>query len=132
MANAYINLYKGNPTAGGTDGTLVSLDGVGTSPISFTLNAATSESKTQKVALRCESGYQTTGDVEIYAYGQNEDMWQFCATESGTYTSTLTISSTIDATNTVFWVKALSDNSEEPGVDTSVDIYVGADILPDT
>ena len=40
MANHYMNLYMGNPTAGGTDGTIVSLDGSQTSPVMFTLDAA--------------------------------------------------------------------------------------------
>ena len=130
MANAYINLYKGSPTAGGTDGTLVSLDGVGTSPVSFTLDATQSESGKQAVALRCESGYTTSGDTTIEASGTNAARWSFCATENGAYASTLTISTAIGATNTVFWVQATSTSSESPGTDTSVTIDVTAVIVP--
>jgi len=130
MANAYINLYKGSPTAGGTDGTLVSLDGVGTSPISFTLDATIDESAKQAVALRCESGYTTSGDTTVEASGTNASKWSFCATENGTYTSTLTISSAIGTTNTVFYVKASSVNTESPGTDTSVTVDVTAVIVP--
>ena len=49
---------------------------------------------------------------------------------NGTYTSTLTISSAIGATNTVFYVKASSVNTESPGTDTSVTIDVTAVIVP--
>ena len=130
MANAYINLYKGTPTAGGTDGTLVSLDGVGTSPVSFTLDATQSESGKQAVALRCESGYTTSGDTTITASGTNAGKWSFSDSENGTYASTLTISTTINTTNTVFWVKAASASTESPGTDTSVTTDVTATIVP--
>ena len=45
MANAYINVYKNNPTSGQTDGTVVSTDGAYTDPISVVLNASNAESK---------------------------------------------------------------------------------------
>ena len=130
MANAYINLYKGSPTAGGTDGTLVSLDGVGTSPVSFTLDATQSESGKQAVALRCESGYTTSGDTTVTASSTNAGKWSFSNSENGTYASTLTISTAIGTTNTVFYVKASSVNTESPGTDTSVTIDVTATIMP--
>lgn len=129
MANTYMNLYKGNPTAGGTDGTLVSLDGVGTSPVSFTLDASQAESATQPVAVRCESGYEVDGNVTVSASGTNAARWSFCATQGGTYTSTLTLSN-VGATNTVFYVKADSLTSESPGADQSVKIDVSATVVP--
>lgn len=129
MANTYMNLYKGNPTAGGTDGTLVSLDGVGTSPVSFTLDASQAESATQPVAVRCESGYEVDGNVTVSASGTNAARWSFSATENGTYASTLTLSN-VGATNTVFYVKADSLTSESPGADQSVKIDVSATVVP--
>ena len=39
MASAYINLYQGDPTEGGTDGTIVSTGNSFSSPINFELNA---------------------------------------------------------------------------------------------
>lgn len=127
--STYINLYKGAPTAGGTDGTLVSEDGVGTSPVTFTLDASQAESANQAVAVRCESGYEVDGDVTISASGTNAARWSFCATQSGTYTSTLTLSG-VGATNTVFYVQADSLASESPGVDTSVSIDISATVVP--
>ena len=42
MANIFLNLYKGNPTAGGTDGTAIST-GDNIAPLTFTLDAAQNE-----------------------------------------------------------------------------------------
>ena len=128
MANAYINVYKNNPTAGDTDGTCVSTDGDYTSPISVTLNASQNESKKIKLAIRCESGYETVGNVEICDSGDTDDRWVFSATENGTYSDSLTISSTVNATNTIFWSEASSDDSETPTTDRSVSILVEATV----
>lgn len=42
---AYHHIYMNNPTAGGTDGTMVSEGHVLTAPVSATLNAANNEEK---------------------------------------------------------------------------------------
>ena len=52
MSNAYINVYKNNPTVGGTDGTAVSTGGAYTEPIVVSLDASQSESKKVKLAIR--------------------------------------------------------------------------------
>ena len=39
MANAYINIYKDNPTEGGIDGTAVSMGNSYTDPVRFALDA---------------------------------------------------------------------------------------------
>ena len=129
MANTYMNLYKGNPTAGGTDGTLVSLDGVGTSPVQFTLDASQAESATQPVAVRCESGYEVDGNVTVSASGTNAARWSFCDTAAGTYTTSISLAG-VDDTNKVFYVKADSLTSESPGADQSVKIDVSATVVP--
>jgi hypothetical protein len=121
---AYIDVYSGNPTAGGTDGTAVSTGGAQTNPVAVTLDASQSEEATVKLALRCETGYQTRGNTVISFTGTGAGYWTVCDTENGTYTSSLTISSTIGATNTIFYVKAGSNSSETPTVDTSVLIQV--------
>lgn len=121
---AYINLYNGNPTAGLADGTVVSTGGAQTNPVAFTLDASQAESATAKLALRCESGYHTTGNTVISFTGTSAGYWTVCDTESGTYASTLTISDSIDTTNTVFWVKASSATTETPNLDTSVTIQI--------
>lgn len=125
---AYINVYNNNPTAGGTNGNAVSLNGAQTNPVTVTLDASIAQSETVKLAVRCDSGYTTRGNTTISATGTNAARWTFCQTENGTYASTLTISTAIGATNTLFYAKASSLSSETPVVDTSVSIQVVAQI----
>lgn len=90
--SSYLKLYKGSPTAGGTDGTEVSQDRTLTSPVSATLDKTIAETKTVKLALRCDSGYQTTGDSVVIARywdgtawqttGGNIDKWKFAVDNS--------------------------------------------------
>ena len=120
----YINLYNGNPTAGLADGTVVSTGGAQTNPIAVTLDASQSESAKVKLALRCESGYHTTGNTIISFTGTSTGYWTVCDTENGTYTNSLTISTSIGTTNTIFYVKASSATTETPNLDTSVSVQV--------
>ena len=129
MADAYINIYKNNPTAGGTDGTAVSTDGAYTSPVTVTLDAAQSESKKVKLAIRCETGYNTAGNTVISDNGDTNDRWKLCLTENGTYTDSITISSTIDDTNTIFYAQASSASTETPATDRTVSLRVATTIL---
>ena len=129
MADAYINIYKNNPTAGGTDGTAVSTDGAYTSPVTVTLDAAQSESKKVKLAIRCETGYNTAGNTVISDNGDTNDRWKLCLTENGTNTDSITISSTIDDTNTIFYAQASSASTETPATDRTVSLRVATTIL---
>lgn len=129
MADAYINIYKNNPTAGGTDGTAVSTDGAYTSPVTVTLDAAQSESKKVKLAIRCETGYNTSGNTVISDNGDANDRWKLCLTENGTYTDSITIPSTIDDTNTIFYAQASSTSTETPATDRTVSLRVATTIL---
>ena len=124
MSNQYINIYKGNPTAGATDGTAASTDGAYTSPISMTLNVASSQAQSIKLAIRCEAGCKTQGDTVITATGSSANRWQFSTTENGTYDYTLTISSEITATNTVFYARVIKEPGESLNIDRSVCINV--------
>lgn len=128
MSNAYINVYKGNPTAGGTDGTAVSTGGTYTEPITVALNASEAETKKVRLAIRCETGYTTVGDTTISDSGDTNDRWKLCLTENGTYTDSITITSAIDTTNTIFWAQASSATTENPGTDRSVSLAVSATI----
>ncbi len=130
MANAYINFYKDNPTAGGVDGTQISLDGQQTQPLTFSLDASTNESKTAPVALRCQSGYETSGYTTISFSGGTASKWSAALSENGTYASSITIATKIPATNVIFWVKAASASSESPGNDTSVSMVAAATVVP--
>jgi len=128
MANAYINLYMNNPTAGGTDGTAISTDGTYTSPLTVSLDAAINESKTVKLAVRTETGYTTTGSTTISDNGDTNDRWKLCLTENGTFTDSITISNAITDVNTVFYAKASSADTEVPSTDRSVSLRVAATI----
>lgn len=129
MSNAYINIYKNNPTAGGTDGTAVSTDGAYSSPVTVTLDASQSESKKVKLAIRCETGYNTAGNTVISDNGDTNDRWKLCLTENGTYTDSITIPSTIDDTNTIFYAQASSASTETPATDRTVSLRVATTIL---
>ena len=124
MANAYINVYKNNPTAGGTDGTAVSTDDAFTSPISFTLDATQNESAVQKLAIRTESGYVTTGTTTITDYNDTDDRLKFCWTQDGTFEDSISTTNPITDTNTIFYVKASSADTENPYTDTSIKVRV--------
>ena len=59
---AFLNLYKNSPTAGGTDGSLVV---TGNPIITPYLDLTTSATVDIKLALRCDTGYTSTGDTTI-------------------------------------------------------------------
>lgn len=119
-----IAVYYGNPTAGGTDGTAASESGAQTSAITVVLDASLAESVVIPLALRCASGYITVGNTTISLTGTNASKWSLCATSSGTFASTLTIGTSVDDTNTLFYAKAESSSDEAAQNDTSVSIQV--------
>ncbi len=125
----YISIYSNDPTAAGTDGTQLSEDGAQTSPLAVTLDATAEESSIIKCAIRSESGYTTSGDTVLSFSGTNATKWSIAPDDSyadaaaaaaATYSSSLTITDAIDATNTIFWVKITSSSDETPQSDTSV------------
>ena len=134
---AYINLYTNNPTAGGTDGTVVSLDGTQTSPISVTLDKTKAESKAIKCAIRCDTGYKTSGDVTISLSGTTASKWKLAkdsnyadaaaALTSAAWADSIVVSGVTTA-NTIFWAKAASSVDENTTKDTSVSIKASCTI----
>lgn len=124
----YIALYTDNPTAGGTDGTVISENGAQTSPLSVTLDASKNETKTVKCAIRCATGYETTGTTVIGFSGDTKDKWLVSEYEATDFEEVLTIKSAITAVNKVFYVKVSSSIEEEPTNDKSVSITVSASI----
>jgi hypothetical protein len=126
MATKNINLYKDNPTEGLADGTLVSLGDDMSSLISETVNASESETKKIKVALRCESGFATTGPVTIWFAGDNSDKWQVGASEDGEFSDILEFEDVVGNTNKVFYLAVTAQNGEIPTLDTSTKIRVKA------
>lgn len=124
MANAYINVYKNNPTEGATDGTAVSTDGDNTSPIEFTLDAAQNESQKVKLAIRTESGYVTSGTTTITDVNDTNDRLKLCWTENGTFADTITTANSIGSVNTIFYAQGSSSSSENPQTDRSASFQV--------
>lgn len=122
MANAYINIYKGNPTAGATDGDIVSTGGANTSPIEFTLDASQNQSKKAKLAIRTESGY-TASDVIIQDNNDINDRLKLCLTENGTYADSISVGN-VSTVNTIFYAQASSSSLEAPQTDTSANFMV--------
>lgn len=120
MANAWLNLYSGNPTAGGTDGTAVST-GDNSNPLTFILDASLNENQEKEVALRCEPGFCTATDTTITAYNDVDNRWAF-SLDDNTWSDTLIIGSTIDSLNTNFFIKASASDNEVPHNDTDVKI----------
>lgn len=137
-----IKIYTGSPTAGGTNGTLVS-SGTGATPIesgSILVPAADyTEGSWVKCALRCDSGYVTEeassrhARVSIVDSG-GVDKWQLAPDNAGTpgtpssWGAYLDFASSINATNTIFWVRGRAQAGEDPVNDTTVDIQVAARI----
>lgn len=134
MANL-IHVYQGSVTSGGTDGTKVS-EGTETAPIIVgPLNATNNEeSSAIKLAIRCDTGYNSSGNTVITPTGTTADKWALAPDNEGVagvfgaYGSALTISSVIGTTNTLFWVKAKALSTENPSNDASVDLVVNTTI----
>jgi len=142
MAESKIKIYKNNPTAGDTDGTLVS-SGTGLNPIeSGAIKVPASghaEGNWIKLAVRCDTGYETVEDSSRHARISIVDsagvtLWQLAPDNSGqagtpeAWGDPLDFSTKIGATNKIFWVRARVASTEEPANDTSVDIQVAATI----
>lgn len=128
VANDYINLYVDNPTAGRTDGTLMSLGDDGSSPLSVTVNASKNERKIIPVALRCQTGYKTDGDTTVWVRGANADKYSLCKTEDGSYGSALVIDELIDDTNYIFYLSVVGTNGELPDIDMTCKLMVNTTI----
>ena len=129
MANQ-LHIYYGNPTANSTDGTEAS-SGTELSPISVTLDASQSEAKAVKCAVRCDTGYYIEGNTTITKIGTNAAKWKVAednnytdaadALANATWLDTIALAN-VDSYNVIFWVKAMSDSTESPQNDTSVDL----------
>lgn len=124
-----IGIYKNNPTAGLTDGTAVSQDGSQSAPVSVTLDAGKAESQIIPLAIRCDSGYQTTGETVISFSGDNASKWSICATEDGTFSNSLSMLQIIGNANIIFYVKCTSATTDAPQRDISTSITVTATLV---
>ena len=137
-----IKIYKGAVTAGQTDGTLVS-SGTGLNPIESGAikvpESGYAEGNWIKLAVRCDTGYETVLDSGRHARvsivdSSGVNKWQLAPDSSGspgtpvTWGLPLDFSSEIGSTNVIFWARARVASTEEPANDESVDIQVAATI----
>ena len=125
---ALINIYSGTVTAGGTNGTQVSTSGTYTAPVDISLDAQQNESKTVALAIRCESGYVTTGTTTISDVSDTNDRWKLCWTQNGTFADSITTEDVIGATNKLFYIKASSVSTELPTLDRSASLQISTKI----
>ena len=121
---AVLGIYTGNPTAGGVDGTAVSAGGTYTSPVHFDLNALANPVQVQKLAIRTETGYSTTGTTTISDSGDTGDRLKLCWTENGEYADSISTAAPISNTNVVFYAKAQCSLSEYSRLDRSASFVV--------
>ena len=132
MSNIYIRLYNNNPTSGDTDGQEVSRDGQNTNPVTAAnLNATLgSISEPIKLALRCLSGFRTRGVTTISLTGSTAHQWSLAPDVGGSpgswnnWGQSLTINDVIKDKNTIFWIRARTDQSEPPMIDRDVKIKI--------
>ena len=133
-----LKVYFNNPTAGGTDGTEASEDGAQTSPIKAVILAETSTavSVAKKCALRCDSGYQTSGPVQLsfqdsqgqpytsanYKLAADNGFTEENVYDYATWLDSLTINDTIGATNYIFWILMSAAAGETPKSDVSISL----------
>lgn len=138
MNEGQIKLYTNNPTRGRTDGTLVS-ESSQLYPVGVIVNTNEANYTIVKAALRCDTGFRSTGDTEIAFEGRTGAMWQAADddgyissenAEQATFTNPLIIDKTIGDTNHLIWLKVSSDGEEEAQVDTSVSIHVHGNAVP--
>ena len=137
-----IKIYKGTVTAGQTDGTLVS-SGTGLNPIESGAikvpESGYAEGNWIKLAVRCDTGYETVEDSSRHARISIVDstkvtMWQLAPDNNGQagtaedWGEPLDFLTKIGATNTIFWARARVASTEEPANDASVDFKVTATI----
>ena len=137
-----IKVYKGTPTGGGTDGTLVS-EGTGLEPIEsgsiLIPESGYTEGSWVKLAIRCDSGYETEEASGRHARvsivdSTHVDKWQLAPDSTGSpgtpedWGDPLDFAAQIGATNTIFWARARAAYTETPVNDTTVDIQVAARI----
>ena len=136
MANAYINVYTGNPTLDGTDGTQISTDGAQTSPLSAVLDATKEENKVMKIALRCEAGYKVKADASgntvtidfLDGSGNHSTKWGISETQYASdtealadianFSNTKTSTRAVATKNVIFWVVAKSTKDEKILIDS--------------
>lgn len=128
-----IHIYTDMPTAGGSDGTQIDSTVQGsTGSMTVKLNSSIPETKTIKMAVRTDVGYYIDGDCALSLSGANADKWAVMVNHeydtlssvdeyisSGGWSSSASLSG-VDATNSIFWLKAISNRNEQPSLSGDV------------
>lgn len=119
LTMAYIHLY---------DGATQISEGTGLDPVVFgPLNSSNNEeSEAKALTIKTEAGYVTSGNTTVEFTGATADKFSICDTETGAYSSSLTLADPITAAGKTIYVKAASSSDESPANDTSVDIKISA------
>lgn len=124
MSN-YINIYNGTVTEGLLDGEIVDE----TNKI-FALTKAGGDEVCQELAIRCEEGYASNGDITLsFTSSKNTDKWcfEYNGVKAG-YGESITISA-LSTTNTIFKVYAKAGANEKPSVDKEVKIEITGEVI---
>jgi len=133
----YLHIYCGTPTAGGTDGQILS-EGDHSAPITIgPLNASTNQvSSPVKLAVRADvdgasgKAYVTADVTTITPTGTTADDWALAPDNGGSagtfgaYGAALSLAAGITNVNTIFWAKAKAVSGENPSTDISVGLHV--------
>lgn len=127
-------IVNGNPTQGGTDGSLVT----GINPVQPDLltTGADAETAPLRLAIRTAPGYERQGPIAIAPQGANSSKWALAPDFNGSpgswgsWGSALVLANTLTAKNLVFWIKARVTVDESYPIltnDTSVSLSVPDD-----
>lgn len=121
-------IYKNNPTAGAQDGSKVS-EGDGSNPIMIgALDAATNEvSNAITLAIRCDEGFANVdSNAVISLSGTNASLWSLSLDNQSwsEWGGSITLASLVGTTNTLFYARAKSVDTEIPQSDLTVKLNV--------
>ena len=133
-----IELIIDNPTSGGADGRVAS-ESTQEYPVNVIVDTREANHTIVKAALRCNSGFKTTGNTVVTFTGGTAARWQIAdddsyldveAAEEADYADSLILNSSIGDTNHLIWLKVSTDGAESAVVDTSVRINVYGRTVP--
>ena len=128
-----IHLYYMSPTAGLSDGTQIDTgDPNNVGSLTLKLNSKNAEQKVTKMAVRTDEGYYISGDCTVSLTG-DYNYWSILynadyetvdnvdPTVSG-WTNSFSVSG-VDDTNTIFWLKGITDLDEDVTVDSGAGLF---------
>lgn len=115
----YIAIFDGNPTAGETDGSVVSQNQLMDNPAGGNIAINNTQGVVEKLAVRCDTGYHAVGGVTISCYRYIPEGTQYPQPSSPYLPDSSLISLSIDNvnfsqsitlqnvgdTNTIFYLK---------------------------